>query len=93
MHRGQATAIAQDVAPIEKMVGPSAPIDAYGPGTSTLNARLRHHLASLRRTQFNVASTAVIALVMFLLGVAVAIYGPLVLEKVVQQQRSSRLQF
>jgi hypothetical protein len=67
-------------------VGPSAPIDAYGPGSSTFDAKLRHHLAPLRRLQFDAASTLVIALVMFLLGVAVAVYGPPVLEKVVGRQ-------
>jgi hypothetical protein len=70
-------------------IGPLAPIDAHGPGSSSIDARLRYYLATLRRTQFNVASTAFIASIMFLLGVAVALYGPLILEKVVQQRQQS----
>jgi hypothetical protein len=40
----------------------------------------------LRRVQFNVVSMATVALVMFLLGIGVAIYGPALFAQVAGRQ-------
>lgn len=89
MQRGLDCATKENVEPIVKFVGPWAPAAPYGPKSFKLSAQLRHQLVMLKTTRVQLTSVLMMVLLAFVVGMAVAIYGPMFVET--QRRRFSTL--
>lgn len=89
MTKGIETGAREKVEPITKMIGPWAPAAPFGPQSYKLSNQLRYQLTKLDTTRIQLKSVLMMIVMSFIIGVVLAIYGPLLLES--QRERLSGL--
>lgn len=83
------TGARERVEPITKMIGPWAPAAPFGPQSYKLSNQLRYQLTKLDTTKVQLKSVLLMVMLSFLVGIVVAMYGPLLVES--QRGRMGRL--
>lgn len=74
------TGARENVEPITKMIGPWAPAAPFGPQSYKLSNQLRYQLTKLDTTRIQLKSVLMMVLMSFIIGIALATYGPSLVE-------------